>query len=196
YDGLRYPASDIPPQARALYLRNCVRVIADVEARPQPVLQSPELDGPIDMSFDVLRAVSPVHLQYLRNMGVRASMSISLVVDGRLWGLVACHHGSPRPVDARQRTALEMVGRHASMILDAHELRSFARADAARRSRRDALEGRLHRATDARALVPEVLELALGSVEADGLALCLDGAWYTEGETPGSEGLARALAWA
>src|SRR5690606_16748639 len=119
YDGLRYPASDIPPQARALYLRNRVRVIADVEARPQPVLQSPELDGPIDMSFDVLRAVSPVHLQYLRNMGVRASMSISLVVDGRLWGLVACHHGSPRPVDARQRTALEMVGRHASMILDA-----------------------------------------------------------------------------
>ncbi|HEY4530451.1 MAG TPA: GAF domain-containing protein [Luteimonas sp.] len=196
YDGLRYPASDIPPQARALYLRNRVRVIADVEAEPQPVLQSPELDGPIDMSFDVLRAVSPVHLQYLRNMGVRASMSISLVVDGRLWGLVACHHGSPRPVDARQRTALEMVGRHASMILDAYELRSLARVDAARRSRRDALEGRLHRARDARALLPEMLELALGSVEADGLAICLDGAWHTEGQTPDSQGLARALAWA
>src|SRR5690606_38985680 len=124
YDGLRYPASDIPPQARALYLRNRVRVIPDVDAEPQPLMQSPELDGPIDMSFDVLRAVSPVHLQYLRNMGVAASMSISLVVDGRLSGLVACHHGSPRPVDARQRTALERVGRHAAMTLDAHELRS------------------------------------------------------------------------
>ncbi len=196
YDGLRYPASDIPPQARALYLRNRVRVIADVDASPEPLMQSPELEGPVDMSYDVLRAVSPVHLQYLRNMGVKASMSISLVVDGHLWGLVACHHGTPRPVDARQRTALEMVGRHASMILDAHELRGRARIDAARRSRRDALEGRLHRAADARALVPEVMELALGSVDADGLALCLDGAWHVRGETPDSQGLAKALAWA
>src|SRR5690606_26037144 len=119
---------------------NRVRVIADVDATPQPVMQSPELAAPLDMSFDVLRAVSPVHLQYLRNMGVRASMSISLVVDGRLWGLVACHHGAPRPVGAHQRAALEMVGRHASMILDAHELRERARADAVRRSQRDALE--------------------------------------------------------
>lgn len=196
YDGLRYPASDIPPQARALYLRNRVRVIADVGAEPQPVLQSPSLDGPLDMSFDVLRAVSPVHLQYLRNMGVRASMSISLVVDGRLWGLVACHHGAPRPVDSRQRTALEMVGRHASMILDAHELRSRARVDAAHRRSRDALEGRLHRTPQPLSLLPEVMDLALASVDADGLALCMDGAWHVHGQTPDSQGLAQALAWA
>ena len=196
YDGLRYPASDIPPQARALYLRNRVRVIADVDAEPQPLMQSPELYGPIDMSFDVLRAVSPVHLQYLRNMGVAASMSISLVVDGHLWGLVACHHGTPRPVDARQRTALEMVGRHASMILDAHELRGRARAEASRRSRRDALEGRLHRAQDPRAVLSGMMDLALGSVDADGLALCLDGAWHVHGHTPDSQSLANAIAWA
>ena len=196
YSGLRYPASDIPPQARALYLRNRVRVIADVHAEPEPLMQSPELEGPVDMSFDVLRAVSPVHLQYLRNMGVAASMSISLVVDGHLWGLVACHHGSARPVDARQRTALEMVGRHASMILDAHELRSQARVDAARRSKRDALEGRLHRAPDARALLPAVMDLALGSVDAAGVALCLDGAWHVLGHTPDSQSLANAIAWA
>ncbi|MBJ6984332.1 GAF domain-containing protein [Luteimonas sp. MC1750] len=199
YEGLRYPASDIPPQARALYLRNRVRVIADVTAEPQPLMQSPELEGPLDMSFDVLRAVSPVHLQYLRNMGVAASMSISLVVDGRLWGLVACHHGSPRPVNARQRTALEMVGRHASMILDAHELRGSARIDAVRRSHRDALEGRLHRAAGpeaASALLPEMLDLVLGSVEADGVAVCLDGGWHVHGATPDGEGLAHALAWA
>src|SRR5690606_22096191 len=90
----------------------------------------------------------------------------------------------------------EMVGRHASMILDAHELRRVARADAARRSQRDALEGRLHRAADPLALVPGLLELALGSVDADGLALCLDGAWHVHGETPDSQGLAQALAWA
>lgn len=196
YEGLRYPASDIPPQARALYLRNRVRVIADVDAPPQPVLQSPELPEPIDMSFDVLRAVSPVHLQYLRNMGVRASMSISLVVDGRLWGLVACHHGTPRPVGAHQRAALEMVGRHASMILDAHELRARARADAARRGQRDALEGRLHRAADPEALLPEVMDLVLGAVDADGVAVCRDGAWHVHGAVPDSEGLVHALAWA
>ncbi len=196
YDGLRYPASDIPPQARALYLRNRVRVIADVDAEPQPLLQSPELDDPVDMSFDVLRAVSPVHLQYLRNMGVRASMSISLVVDGRLWGLVACHHATPRPVAARQRVALEMVGRHASMILDAQELRSRARADAACRSQRDELERKLHRARDAAALLPDLLELVLGAVEADGVAISLDGTWHTHGQVPGDEGLAYALAWA
>lgn len=196
YDGLRYPASDIPPQARALYLRNRVRVIADVDAEPQPVLQSPELDGPVDMSFDVLRAVSPVHLQYLRNMGVRASMSISLVVDGRLWGLVACHHGTPRPVGARQRAALEMVGRHASMILDARELRAHARVDAARRGQRDALESELHRARDAAALVPGLLDRVLGAVEADGVAILLDGAWHAHGQVPDANGLAYALAWA
>ena len=196
YDGLRYPASDIPPQARALYLRNRVRVIADVDAEPQPLLQSPELEGPVDMSYDVLRAVSPVHLQYLRNMGVAASMSISLVVDGALWGLVACHHGRPRPVDARQRTALEMVGRHASMILDANALRRRARSDAAQRSQRDALEGRLHRSRDPRGLLAGIMELALGSVEADGLALCVDGAWHVTGDTPDSQGLAGAIAWA
>src|SRR5690606_23418309 len=146
YDGLRYPASDIPPQARALYLRNRLRVIADVDAPPQPVLQSPELAEPLDMSFDVLRAVSPVHLQYLRNMGVRASMSISLVVDGRLWGLVACHHGMPRPVDARRRLALETLGRHVSMILAAQELRGRVRGDDACRACRDQLESQLHEA--------------------------------------------------
>jgi light-regulated signal transduction histidine kinase (bacteriophytochrome) len=196
YDGLRYPASDIPPQARALYLRNRLRVIADVDAAPQPVLQSTELDGPLDMSFDVLRAVSPVHLQYLRNMGVRASMSISLVVDGRLWGLVACHHDAPRPLDARQRVALDMVGRHVSMILDAQELRARARGDDACRARRDALEVRLHAATDARAALAGALDLLAGAVPADGVALRLGDAWHCRGDVPDADGLQRALQWA
>ena len=92
--GLRYPATDIPVQARALYRRNRLRIVADVDYAPVPVepALSP-LDGaPLDMSDGVLRSVSPVHVRYLQNMGVRATMTISLLHRGELWGLVACHH--------------------------------------------------------------------------------------------------------
>ncbi len=97
YD-LHYPHTDIPPQARELYLRNRVRLIADVFYEPVPIvtldplLARPEL---VDLSHVFIRSVSPIHIQYLKNMGVRASFSISLVKDGMLWGLVACHHAQP-----------------------------------------------------------------------------------------------------
>jgi light-regulated signal transduction histidine kinase (bacteriophytochrome) len=96
-----FPASDIPKQARDLYVRNLVRVIPEANYSPAPLL--PPLDTPLDMSDCALRSVSPVHLQYLRNMGVTASASVSIVKDGRLWGLIACHHEIPRllPFDIR-----------------------------------------------------------------------------------------------
>lgn len=91
---LHYPASDIPPQARALYLKNPVRIISSVQAEPaalvpplHPLTQQPSNLGPV-----IGRGVSPVHLEYLSNMGVRATMSIAIVFEGKLWGLVACHH--------------------------------------------------------------------------------------------------------
>ena len=92
----RFPASDIPQQARALYVRNKSRVIPDACYRPavfRPFWTSP---FPLDMAECELRSVSPLHLQYLRNMGVRASASFSIIVDGQLWGLIACHHGAVR----------------------------------------------------------------------------------------------------
>lgn len=116
YLGLRFPASDIPPQARALYLANRVRVIPDAGYAPVPVRTAAQA-APLDMSFDLLRSVSPIHLEYLRNMGVRASMSISLIVDGRLWGLIACHHPQPRPVGPRERIAADVFGRYVSLLL-------------------------------------------------------------------------------
>lgn len=97
-----FPGSDIPRQARALYLRNLVRVIPDVRYEPAPL--RPAWSGPpLDMSDCALRSVSPVHMQYMQNMGVTASASISIVKDGVLWGLVACHHATSRllPYDAR-----------------------------------------------------------------------------------------------
>lgn len=119
YLGLRYPASDIPPQARALYLRNPTRVIANAADDGVPVLGATAL--PPDLSLSVLRSVSPVHLRYLRNMGTAASMSISLTVDGRLWGLIACHHRRPMVPPLASRSMAELLGRLYSL--------AFARAE-------------------------------------------------------------------
>jgi serine phosphatase RsbU (regulator of sigma subunit)/GAF domain-containing protein len=92
--GLRYPSTDIPRQARALYERNWIRLIADVDYEPSPLVPSanPLTGRPLDLSDSWLRSVSPIHVEYLQNMGVRTSMSVSLLREGRLWGLIACHH--------------------------------------------------------------------------------------------------------
>ena len=105
YLDLHYPASDIPSQARELYRRNLVRYIADVEYTPVHVLRCTDRAEPLDMSHAVLRSVSPMHLQYLRNMGVRSTLTLSLLVDGRLWGLIACHHREPTALPLRLRRA-------------------------------------------------------------------------------------------
>ncbi|MCE2564064.1 GAF domain-containing protein [Komagataeibacter sp. FNDCF1] len=93
--GQHFPSTDIPAQARELYRRSLIRVIGDATFQRVAVLEEPGLPA-LDMSFMHLRAVSPVHCEYLGNMGVRASMSVSLVVDGQLWGLIAFHHYMPR----------------------------------------------------------------------------------------------------
>jgi hypothetical protein len=102
--GLRYPASDIPAQARALYRRNWLRLIPDARYTPVPLVpERNPVDGrPLDLGASTLRSVSPVHLEYLANMGVVASMSVSLLDEDRLWGLIACHHyaGPHRPTPA------------------------------------------------------------------------------------------------
>lgn len=122
--GLRYPSTDIPAQARALYERNWLRLIPD--ARYEPVRLVPDrnpLTGrPLDLSDAVLRSVSPVHLEYLANMGVVASMSASLMREGQLWGLVACHHYSgPHLPRYDARAAVEFVAQAASVLLEAKE---------------------------------------------------------------------------
>jgi light-regulated signal transduction histidine kinase (bacteriophytochrome) len=116
--GLHYPGSDIPAQARALYLRNPFRIIADVNAPTVPLLPAGPGVEPLDQSLAFTRAVSPVHIEYLRNMVVGASLSISIIVEGRLWGLVACHHRSPRLPTFQVRTAAELFGQMYSMKLE------------------------------------------------------------------------------
>ena len=104
---LHYPASDIPAQARELYVSNLVRYVADAGYVPVPVL--PWIDTerlqPLDMSHATLRSVSPIHIQYLHNTGVASTLTLSLLVDGRLWGLIACHHRTPTALPIRLRRA-------------------------------------------------------------------------------------------
>ncbi|KHL74621.1 ATPase [Pseudomonas putida] len=123
YLGLCFPASDIPRQARDLYRVNRIRVIEDANYQAVPLVPAanPRTGKPLDMSFAALRSVSPVHLQYMRNMGTLASMSLSIVVDGQLWGLVSCHHEQPRPVDLRTRTACELLASVLSLQIESRE---------------------------------------------------------------------------
>jgi two-component system, chemotaxis family, sensor kinase Cph1 len=117
--GLHYPATDIPKQAKELYRLNLLRIIPD--AMYEPVLLEPTLNPltgkPLDLSLSALRSVSPVHNEYLANMGVRASMSISLLRDRQLWGLIACHHPSPKQLDYETRTICEFLGQVISFEL-------------------------------------------------------------------------------
>jgi len=115
--GLHYPSSDIPKQARELYKLNYTRIIADVNTVSSSVLtQQP--DGALDLTHSVLRAVSPIHIQYLKNMGVASSFSISLLSHGELWGLIACHSYSPKFIDYKAREAAKLIGQIVSSALE------------------------------------------------------------------------------
>jgi light-regulated signal transduction histidine kinase (bacteriophytochrome) len=120
---LHYPAADIPQQARALYLRSWLRLITQVDYDPAPLTPAlnPRTDKPLDMSHAILRDVSPMHREYLRNMGINASMSISIIVAGKLWGLIACHNDSPRRLPRHLRAVCELFGSMFSLQLEARE---------------------------------------------------------------------------
>ena len=137
YLGLHYPASDIPAQARALYRKNWLRLIFDRSAKPARVVPTlrPDTNGSLDLSYSVLRSVSPIHLEYMANMGVQASMSISLIVRDRLWGLISClNHTSPRRVSHETRMACEFLGRLASLQIGAFEDKDQLSQRASRRA--------------------------------------------------------------
>ncbi|HEV2576806.1 MAG TPA: ATP-binding protein [Acidobacteriaceae bacterium] len=113
YLGLRFPASDIPRQARELYLLNRVRIIPDVEYLPSPLIAAEGRIEPtsLDLSLSVLRSVSPIHRDYMRNMGTISSMSISIVSQGKLWGLISAHHHEPKSVPYLTRSACDVLTR-------------------------------------------------------------------------------------
>lgn len=117
--GLHYPASDIPKQARELYKKNFTRLIADVHTQPSAIITLADNAGTnLDLTNSQLRAVSPIHIQYLKNMGVASSFSISLMYKQELWGLIACHNYTPRFIDFRSRESAKLIGQILSSALE------------------------------------------------------------------------------
>lgn len=190
-----FPASDIPRQARALYVRNRVRVIPDAAYTPAPITGIDPALRTIDLSDVGLRAVSPIHVQYLRNMGVAASASVSIVKDGMLWGLVACHHRSPRSLSYLQRKTCELVAASFAQQVSAKEDAAEYRERLRLRAAEDALAQRLALDSDpdqTAALIGHDLQRMLG---ADGFALQRGAVLHTSGHVPAREDIADLSRW-
>jgi len=193
--GQRYPASDIPAQARKLYLRNIFRVIADVNSVPVPILPALDERGQaLDQSLSVLRAVSPIHIEYLKNMGVVASLSISIILDGRLWGLFACHHYVPRLPSFAYRTAAELFGQIFSLMLESRERRESADYETRARGVADRLLATV--AQDASLLTNPswIGDMVFDIIPAEGVGVYLDGAVALSGLAPAHEQFERIIA--
>ncbi|MGG5886481.1 GAF domain-containing protein [Falsiroseomonas sp. HC035] len=197
YLGNRYPASDIPAIARRLYIRNRVRVVTDVHYAPvrlEPRL-SPLTGQDLDMSLCVLRSTSPVHVQYLKNMGVGATLVASILVGGRLWGLVSCHHNTPRRTPFALRAVTELLAEAVGTRIAA--LESFVQSQAELAVRR--LEQRMIEAItrdgDWRTALFDNAQTLLLPLGASGAALLFEGQTQTTGDVPGTAGLRDIGKW-
>jgi light-regulated signal transduction histidine kinase (bacteriophytochrome) len=192
-----YPASDIPKQARALYLRNLVRVIPDASYTPAPLIPAlnPRIGKPLDMSDCALRSVSPIHVQYLRNMGVSASMSISIVVDGSLWGLIACHHGTPKLVPYELREVCKHLGQVLSQQIKVREESGLHQQTLRFARARDELVTTLARAASFEQDLLERIDEICNLLPADGAAILCRDAIRQTGHTPSEEQTRELAAW-
>lgn len=192
---LHYPATDIPAQARALYCSCWIRYVPDVGYSPQRLHPdvNPSTGRSLDMSFGLLRSVSPVHLEYLANMGVAASMSLSIVIDGQLWGLIACHHQTPRYLDCRLRAALELFAQLSSLQIKARLETELAAKRANARSISSSLVASMTQQGLSALLddKPNLLDL----LPADGVAVVVDGVVSVLGATPDRASIDSLTSW-
>lgn len=198
YLGQCFPASDIPAQARELYRLNWIRVIPDARYVPVPILPvlRPDTGLPLDLGFSVLRSVSPVHCQYLENMGVRASMSLSLLESDQLWGLITCAHPEPLLVSHSVRTMCAAIAQLLSVQITALQTRDEQRqreqksrlitelTTAMRLADRGVLEGLLNHPA-------QLLDLT----EASGVAVLIEDRLQLFGECPTVEQVRALYLW-
>lgn len=190
-----FPGSDIPKQARALYVRNLVRVIPDIHYVPAPLRPAWAQPEPLDMSDCVLRSVSPIHMQYMKNMGVGASASVSIVKDGMLWGLIACHHAAPRLLTYDQRAGCRALAGGLARQIKAKEeaegyrerlrLRGFEDDAVTALSRRPSLDAAL------RESLPEIQKV----LDADGVAVLRGAELLVAGAAPRETEIRDLAAW-
>ena len=186
--GLRYPHSDIPKQARALYVRNRFRIIADVSSEGVPIEPAETLYGePVDLSLSTLRAVSPIHLEYLKNMGVRASLSVSIVINDKLWGLFACHHDEPMQLPYSSRTSIELFSEVMSLAIE----RAMGNERSRLTERSRALHDRLMRSLASGSSLSQGLPAIVPAIQNlfgfDGASVFADDVYETYGSAPNEE---------
>jgi light-regulated signal transduction histidine kinase (bacteriophytochrome) len=197
YLGQRFPGSDIPAQARELYVLSRIRLIQDANYVPAPLVppENPVTGQRNDLSFAALRSVSPVHLQYMRNMGTLASMSVSLVVKGKLWGLISCHNETPCPLPFERRTACEQLGQVLSLCIESREDASELQFRLEVRRMMVAMLGNLTKGADVienmSGAFPELLRFA----RAGGVAIVAGERVLTYGDTPDVAAIERLVDW-
>jgi light-regulated signal transduction histidine kinase (bacteriophytochrome) len=197
YRGHAFPASDIPAQARALYTRNTVRLIPDTSYIPSGLVPAvlPATGDPIDLSSVMLRSISPVHLEYLGNMGVVSSMSVSIVRDGRLWALVACHHPSPHFLPHRVLQGCELMAQATAWYLDADERRAAAACIAGVQNLETAVAGRGEDKMDYRLRLEAIAPTLLAMTASQGLAICGGESVWSAGEVPAEREILDLAEW-
>ena len=186
YLGLHYPASDIPPQARLQYLALHVGSVADANYVPAPLMES--VDGgvsePLDLTHSSLRSVSPFHREYMRNMGTVASLTVALLEGERLWGMLVCHHGSPRVAGPELRAAAGMIGQVVSLLIPSvTAFETLARQD----SKHSSLMSLVAEMGASRPLADTLVACGselLGLVDATGMIARVDGNWARVGRLP------------
>lgn len=194
--GLNYPASDIPKQARELYKINLTRLISNVHEEPTTILSI--LDAslyPLDLTHVGLRAVSPIHIQYLKNMGVDSSFSISLIHKGELWGLVACHNYSPRFINYKEREASKLIGQVLSSALGFRTSKEDENKKYKLKLKSDELVRNLAREES---LVDALFSHPTGlqdAVDASGAALIYDKRLHITGQAPPESFILKLVEW-
>ncbi len=197
YLDLRFPAKDIPAQARALYAANPIRIIPNVSYQPVRIepATDPKTGEALDLSGAQLRSVSPVHLEYMRNMGTAASMSISIMVNGTLWGLVSCHSADPHMVSAPIRDACDFVVQSLAIKIAAQAYAD----DAATRVELSRVSAQLLASMTSEAswldgLVSDA-DALLKQVRASGAAIVTEGGYRTAGVVPREAEVRAILEW-
>ncbi len=193
--GLHYPASDIPQQARKLFLKQGVRIIADVNSAPKHILKDASNSNPLDLSKSELRAVSPIHIEYLSNMNVGATLTAAIVFQDQLWGLVACHHSSPKFVNYHRRVSCKFITQVFSTQLGLRSANSLLQKTNQSNKIRSKLIEKMSRNWDIDAVVSDGEYSILDVTQAKGAALCMDGQIKTIGLTPTDKQIEKLIDW-
>ena len=198
YKGLFFPATDIPQQARELYRLNWLRIIPDAAYVPSPLLPAlrPDTGEPLDMGHAVLRSVSPIHCQYMLNMGVRSSMSISLLKDDRLWGLISCGNREPLQVSHTLRSACQTIGQVLSLQISLLEDQHIQRQRLAKHHMLDRLSRAMSEAPeDVYNGLLENASALLTLVDAGGVAVIVDSQVHLIGQCPTADQVMALQEW-